>query len=181
MVAHTLPKRCQKGEVWGSIPMDSISFEPITNSTVPRGSPWLGHVAPDNLPKPCHLSQCDSSKLCQFRNDTSTYAHSDLPCHLFHVSVRSCHVSIRTDCTNCTVSVPFFTCLAIRTDRDISLVRHPFEPKQVALGLWQWGLHTCSFWGNFENFYFWAKFWPLVEIFDHSASNVLSVKKQISK
>jgi hypothetical protein len=43
---------------------------------VPRGSPRLGHVAPHNLPKPCHVSQHDLSKCqpiqkCQLISTTS--------------------------------------------------------------------------------------------------------------
>ena len=74
------------------------------------------------------------------------------------------HISIHTDCMDCTVSVPSFTYLTIRTDRDISRSRRLFETKRVALGSWWWGLRSRLFWGNSENVDFWAKIWPLVQI-----------------
>jgi hypothetical protein len=41
-------KAMHGGEVWGSIPTDSITFKPTTNNRVPHGSPRLGHVAPNH-------------------------------------------------------------------------------------------------------------------------------------
>jgi hypothetical protein len=38
----------------------------------------------------------------------------------------------------------FFACLTIRTDRDISRSRRPFETKRVALGSQRRGLHSRS-------------------------------------
>jgi hypothetical protein len=89
------------GEVRGSIPTDSINFKPTTNNKVPCGSPRLGHVAPYNQPKyaTCH-------------NIIHPYLSTN-ECHMFYGPanpalprvVRTCHVSIRTDCS---VSIPFF-------------------------------------------------------------------------
>ena len=41
-----------------------------------------------------------------------------------------------------------------------------FEPIQVVLGSWGWGLHMSLFWRNSKNFDFWAYFDPL----DHTIS-----------
>ena len=58
----------------------------------------------------------------------------------------------------------FFACLPKGTDCDILRIRHLFEPVQVALGLYIWGLHTRPFWSHYEKFVFQAfldPFWPL--------------------
>jgi hypothetical protein len=94
-------KALHGGEVRGSIPMDSITFKPTTNNRVPRGSPRLGHVAPNHWTENATCQQT---------------IHPHLPTNECHVSygpansalprvVRTCHVSIRTDCT---VNIPFF-------------------------------------------------------------------------
>jgi hypothetical protein len=104
-----------------------------TNSRVPRGSPRLGHVAPHNLPNtmPCVTNRFTHNlpiNECHVSGHTSAI-------QLCHIIIRTCHISICTDCTDCTVSIPFFTCLTIRTDHDISRSQCLFEMKRVALGL----------------------------------------------
>jgi hypothetical protein len=54
-----------------------------------------------------------------------------------------------------------FACLEKKTERDISHIRHLFEPVQVALGSWGPGLCTIMFWSSSEHFCFWAYFDPL--------------------
>jgi hypothetical protein len=61
--------------------------------------------------------------------------HQQVPCHCM-VTTSSCTdsaTSACTDYTDCTVSILFFTCLTIQTDRDISRSRRPFEMKQIVL------------------------------------------------
>jgi hypothetical protein len=68
-------------------PRTPLYFEQTTNTTVPRGSPSLGHVAPHHLSNKCHMSYCDST----------TSASMKLPHHQCHISVRTydlCHVSL---------------------------------------------------------------------------------------
>jgi hypothetical protein len=80
----------------------------------------------------CHVSQYDSPN-CQ---------PIKLPHHLPHQHVRSSHISMYGHATSASVRTVrtaqsasiFFTCLTIRTDRDISRSRRPFETKRVALG-----------------------------------------------
>jgi hypothetical protein len=63
-----------------------------------------------------------------------TVTNPKLPCHLYHVSVRSLpRQPVRTVRTAQSASL-FFACLTIRTDRNISHSRRLFEPKRVALG-----------------------------------------------
>jgi hypothetical protein len=61
---------------------------------------------------------------------------------IYHLSIWTCHIIICMASTTLAVrtvwnvqSTIFFACLTIRTECDISLIRHPFEPKRVALGL----------------------------------------------
>jgi hypothetical protein len=56
-------------------------------------------------------------------------------CHVYpvrtcHVSVWTCHVSVRTDCMDCTVN-NFFACLTYRTERDIFSIRSPFDKVNI--------------------------------------------------
>jgi hypothetical protein len=101
--------------------------------------------------------------------------------------IQKCHVIVRPPCQRTVMPCqhpyalyelpsqrPFFTCLTIQTDRDISRSRHPFETKWIALGSWRRGLHSCLFWGNSENLDFWAKIWLLVQILiTHYIKNAL--------
>jgi hypothetical protein len=103
-----------------------------TNSRVPRGSPRLGHVAPHNFPN-------------TMPHVTNIFAQN-LPINECHIT--TCHVSVRSydpatsAFTDCIVSIPFFACLTIRTDRNISCSRRSFEMKQVVLGSQRRGLCT---------------------------------------
>jgi hypothetical protein len=76
----------------GLNPMSSKNFDSTVDDRVPRGSPCLGHVAPFNLSRICHLSEWDWSKSYSqstcFPNQTSTTS-SHLPC----IIVWACHVS----------------------------------------------------------------------------------------
>jgi len=121
---------------------------------VPRGSPCLGHVAPNHLTKRCHVSQ----------QDLSTSANQRLPHHQLPPQRTDMPRQHLYGLYGLYSQDIFFVCLTIRTERDISLIQRSFEPKWVALGSWRRGLCSCSFWGNSKNFDFWAKFWPLVQI-----------------
>lgn len=138
-------------------------FRQTTFNMVPHGNPCMGHVAPPNLPSTCHASKSNLSTCLPIQNLTHHLPTQLLLRQHFHMSDHTPATSACTDCTNCTVSV-FFPCLANRTKRDISLIRCLFDPVWSALGSWWWGLHSCLFWGDFEHFYFWAKFWPLIQI-----------------
>jgi hypothetical protein len=81
----------------------------------------------------CHPSSGDT---CHFRIGQTMC--QKVQNRMTRVMPRSCHVS----CTDMPhhhpyglpSQHPFFYCLAIQIDRDISLSRHPFEMKQIALG-----------------------------------------------
>ena len=91
------------------------------------------------------------------------------PMKMCHIIQLTCHHDGtalprgRTDCTD-RYSQHFFPCLTFWTDRYIFRSRCPFETKRVALGSRRRGLQTHLFWSNSENFDFWAKIWPLVQI-----------------
>ena len=122
---------------------------------VPHGIPWLGHVAPYHSSIKCHVSECH----------LSSATNPKLPRHhlpLQRTDVRplprhrtNCHINLYGLPSQC----PFFTCLTIRTDRDIPRSRCLFEPKWVALGSQRRGLHSRSIWSDSEHFEFLSKIW----------------------
>jgi hypothetical protein len=89
-----------------------INFIQPTNNKVPCGSPRLGHVAPYNQPKSATCCNIIHPYLSTNECHVSYGpANPSLP----HV-VRTCHVSIRTNYTECTVNIPFF-CLFVILNR----------------------------------------------------------------
>ena len=62
-----------------------INFIQPTNNRVPRGSPRLGHVAPNHLTK---YATCHHPIRCKQATSYANYPHFCLPC-----VVRPCHVS----------------------------------------------------------------------------------------
>ena len=122
-------------------------WQPMTG---PRGTIPLTKMMP--------CVEAPFAQICQYETATSSTAMSSYGCHI------NMYGQATSACTDCKVSVLFFPCLTIRTDRSISRSRCPFETKWVALDSWRWGLRSRLFWDNFENIYFWAKIWPLVQI-----------------
>jgi hypothetical protein len=133
-VARWLSCLCQSldlcVEVWGLNPTDSTNI--LNTITKKRGATWQPMFGPRGTVQPtknCHVSQYHSSKICQLRIDTSSTSTSayGLPRHR---TTSATSASVQTvQSTHI-----FFACLTIRTERDISLIRRPFEPKRVALG-----------------------------------------------
>jgi hypothetical protein len=121
LAAQPLPRLCIQWEVQGSTPVDSTKILTYQNR-VPRGNPCLGHVAPHYWPIKCHVSKHDSP------TSPTRLSNQHLPCH--HHSMSDCTTLPRQhvqNCMDCTVN-NFFACLANRTERDISLIRCPFDP-----------------------------------------------------
>jgi hypothetical protein len=87
--------------------------------TGPRGTKTLAKMMP----------RVRMSFALSYQSETATSSYATLAHGCMTSATSSC-----MDYTDCTVSTIFFTCLAIRTDSDISLIRHLFEPKQVVLG-----------------------------------------------
>jgi hypothetical protein len=52
------------------------------------------------------------------------------PVRTFHVIIRTCHVSVRTDCTDYTVN-NFLACLTFRTECDIFSIRTSFDKVNI--------------------------------------------------
>jgi hypothetical protein len=97
----------------------------------------------------CHVAAHDwatwHQTICQNNATCHNMIRPNLPINECHIT--NCHLSVHTDCHIIVRPLPrqhpvrtvqsahfFFACLTIRTDRDISLIRRPFEPKRVALG-----------------------------------------------
>jgi hypothetical protein len=104
---------------------------------------------------PCHVGHRHyGPTMCQYgplRHVSTVYPVNN-PCHpatcQYSISHMMPRVSTATSCTDlpcidCTVNI--FSCLAKQTKHNISRIRHPFEPIQVALGSWGQGLHTSPF------------------------------------
>jgi hypothetical protein len=104
------------GEVRGSNPVDSNTILQPTKNGVPRGSPRLGHVAPNYSPIKCHVSTIYSS----------TCPVKCLPRQLPHVSRTLSHhcMDLPHHCTalphHCT-ALPRQSIRTIRTAQSASL------------------------------------------------------------
>jgi hypothetical protein len=88
-------------------------------------------------PQTCHVSTPDMSTSyvkppCHVNTSTESAIHVTLPCQLYGHT--NCTVSFHVACTDCTIN-KIFVRLRKWTKHDISRIRHPFEPVQVALGL----------------------------------------------
>jgi hypothetical protein len=103
--------------------------------------------AADVTPTTCHPSSGDT---CHFRIGPTvrqkvqicltcviTWSRHvscmDLPCgavRTCHVSVWTCHVSVRMDCTDCIVS-KIFACLPFQTECNIFFIRTPFDKVNI--------------------------------------------------
>jgi hypothetical protein len=125
---------------WRLFPCRTYRFRPSRtpnkilnhNKGVPCGGPWLGHMAPFHSPtkhvtcKP-PIGPCQPLP-CQLPNHLPSQLATS-PIHISGMVIRSTatwHVR--------TVQSSFFPCLGKKTERDISLVRTPFELVQITLG-----------------------------------------------
>jgi hypothetical protein len=95
------------------------------------------HVSCTDLPRvivrTCHVSSPGAATSPVRTCHMSSYGPDTGPVRTYHVShVWTCHVSIRTDCTDCTVSkVKIFACLARRTECDNFFTQTPFTIKII--------------------------------------------------
>jgi hypothetical protein len=150
VVGHTLPKHCME-------PKGGPGFNPHGLHIILKQQP--------NAIQGCHVAAHDwatwHQNICQDNATCHQMIRPNLPIDDCHVTCPVCHISMYSLChvilyghaTSASVrtvrtaqsALPFFSCLTIRTDRDISRSRCPFETKRVALGSQRRGLRSRSF------------------------------------
>jgi hypothetical protein len=139
-----------------------LSMNLMSNQWVPRGSPCLGHVAPNNLQRMCHLSTSDWI----FHLPSQPM----LPmCYHVTYATATCHLQ-RVPRHLLTIDFFFllFSCLGKRSECDNFCIRCPFEEVNIC-GInatrrlqWNW-FHPIMRTFIFEPFLAlsgsWIRFW----------------------
>ena len=92
----------------------------VTLPVVTRVTSALVHPYAQMFKSYCHVSLLGSA-MCH---------HPELPRHFCHISIRTCHVSV---CTDCIINNYFFACLTFRTECDIFSIRTLFDIKIIPL------------------------------------------------
>jgi len=155
VVAQTLQNLSTMGEVWGSNPTNStIIFTPTITEC---------HMAAHAYATRHHTI---FQKMLSHVINIFTYMSTKtiLTCHLpTHRTVmpRRLYGPTTSSCRDYRVN-KFFAYLEKWKGHDMSLIRCPFEPILIELGLWGRCLWTCPFLRDSKHFDFWAKFdpWP---------------------
>jgi len=162
MAPSHLPTNMPRVQIWlvhATTTMPALShatFLPHQPTTMCCTTVWPCHVIYTDMP--CvTLAMVPHVTISLIHLSTINYivsANASLQHHLYSRTTCTISYLVSTVQTVHTVQSTNFASLEKRTDHDILVIRCPFEPVQVALGSYRWGLHTRLFWIDSEHFDF---------------------------